>query len=248
MSLIKGICDPWILSIFCWVAIAICFSSRRALVYLLPVLFFAAFSGAVHFEWWHIGLLTPLLVCLFWITWPAPGEKTSLQESVGRIALVFIATVQILWSAYALKFDHYNAYSPDFAAAQYLRPLVAEGATIVVTYVSGPEGNASRSVGILPYFDHNIFANEADSFWWWSTRNQTEKQFMKILPTLPAVVVVEVRLNRADSTINLEDSKNQAFEPRRLLIHPYVLRSHARGLSIRGEELSPDLRALELVA
>ena len=207
MSLIKGICDPWILSVFCWVAISICFMSRRALVYLLPVLFFAAFSGAVHFEWWHIGLLMPLLVCLFWITWPAPEEKATIQESTGRVALIFIATVQILWAAYALEFDHYNAYSPDLAATQYLRPLVQEGATIVVTYMSGPEGNASRSVGILPYFDHNIFANEADSFWWWSTRNQTEKQFMKILPTLPTVVVVEVRLNRADSTINLEDSK-----------------------------------------
>ena len=130
-----------------------------------------------------------------------------MRETVGRVALVFVATAQILWSAYALEFDHYNAYSPDLAAAEFLQPFVRQGATIAVTFVSGPEGNASRAVGILPYFDHNIFANEADSFWWWSSRNQTERMFKMILPSHPAVVVVEVRSNRPNDPISLEDSK-----------------------------------------
>ena len=211
VSLIKGTCDPWILSVFCWVAISLCFLSRRRFFYLLPVLFLAAFSGAVHFEWWHVGLLMPLVSCLLWITWPAAADKASLREAVGRIALVIMATVQILWSAYAIEFDHYNAYSPDLAAAEFLRPLAQEGATIAVTYMSGPEGNASRSVGILPYFDHSIFANEPDSFWWWSSRNSTEKMFMEILPSHPSVIVVEVRSNRPNGSISLEDEKTDVL-------------------------------------
>ena len=63
-SLLWGTCEPTVLSIPFWIAIVAWFGARRKLFYLLPVLFFAAFSGLVLANWWHVGLLTPLLLCL----------------------------------------------------------------------------------------------------------------------------------------------------------------------------------------
>jgi hypothetical protein len=206
-SLLWGTCEPWILSIPYWIAIALWFNARGKLFYLLPVLLFAGFSGAVLANWWHVGLLAPLLICLAWITWPSQEEKVSRPETVGRIALAVMACMQILWSCYAIEFDHYNAYSPDLATAVYLRPLVRQGAGIAVTYSDDPDGRGYRAVGILPYFDHNIFINLPEPFWLWSSGNQTEKMFMQVLPAHPAVVVVEVRSRHPELPVDFDNPK-----------------------------------------
>jgi len=44
-------------------------------------------------------------------------------EMAGRIALVIMIATQILWSGYALFYDHYYAYSPDPAAAKFFKPI-----------------------------------------------------------------------------------------------------------------------------
>ena len=204
ISLLMGTCEPPILSIPFWIAIAVWFGARRKLFYLLPVLFFAIFSGLVLANWWHAGLLTPLLICLLWISWPAPSERISRSETLGRAALVVMTAGQILWAAYAIEYDHYNAYSPDLATAEFLRPLVEKGASIAVTYSDDPDGRGYRAVGILPYFDHNIFINMPEPFWSWSNRNPTEQMFMQVLPAHPAVVVVEVRSRHPELPVNLQ--------------------------------------------
>jgi hypothetical protein len=207
ISLVWGICQPWVLSVAFWIAIALCLRRRRSLIYLFPVLLFAAFCAAVHFAWWHVGLLVPLVICLMWITWPVAADSVSRPEVIGRIAMVGMAIVQILWSAYAIEFDHYHAYSPDLAAAEYLRPFVRQGVRIAVTCMGDPGCQAYNSVGILPYFDHNIYMNQPDSFWWWSTQNQTEEMFNKALPSHPDIVIVEVRTLHPEIPINLVDPK-----------------------------------------
>lgn len=206
VSLVWGIFSPWELSIVFWIAIAFQLGNRNSLFFLLPVLLFAAFSGAVHFEWWHIGLLVPLLICILWITWPDQRDHVNRIESIGRFAVLGMAAVQILWSAYALKFDHFNAYSPDLETAQFLRPIVLRGGKIALTCFDNPTAKGLdtasiyyRSVGLLPYFDHNIFINEPDSFWSWNPRNRTAILFNGVLPSKPAVVVVEMRTPSLDS-------------------------------------------------
>jgi hypothetical protein len=194
VSLVSGVCQPWPLSIPFWGAIAICLRARRGLLYLLPVLFFACLSGAVYANWWHVGLLIPLVICVLWITWPEPGSIISSYETIGRTAMLVMVATQILWSAYALAYDHSHAYSPDLAAAQFLRPFVGEGATIAVTYLDQPEGNqAYDSVGLQPYFDHDIFMNQPNSFWSWSASNPTEGRFVDALRSHPRIVVAEIR-------------------------------------------------------
>jgi hypothetical protein len=208
---------PWGLPIPFWIAMAVCFRSRHALLYMLPVLLVGLFCLVEYASMWHVGLLYPLVISLLWITWPAPGSEVSRRESTGRTALVLLATLQIFWSAYALRFDHFNAYSPDLAAADFLRPIVQQGGKIAVTYFDDPINPVSsatgvltyRSVGILPYFERNIFINQPDFFWSWSTRNPTAKNFYQALLSRPDVVVVEMRTPYPDSRIDPKDPKYQ---------------------------------------
>jgi hypothetical protein len=203
LSLVWPICPDWIGSLAFWLVIPFWFGSRRRLFYLIPVLLFAAFSAAIPFAWWHVGLLLPLLLTLLWLTWPAQQARISRADAIGGICLLAVAIPQILWSAYAIDFDHSNAYSPDLATARFLQPLVRQGAVIAVTSLDDPGCDACRSVGILPYFDHNIFVNQPDPFWSWSSSNPTEERFLQILPSHPTVVVVEARTSHPETPISL---------------------------------------------
>ncbi len=208
LSIVWGICEPWPLAIPFWIGIALCFRARRSLIALLPVLLFAAFSGAVHVNWWHAGLLVPLVICLAWITWPAPGTCTSKYESMGRGALVLLIAVQLLWSGYALVFDHFHAYSPDLATARFLQPYVQNGGAIAVTRLGDPpEDHDFWAQGILPYFDHNIYVNQADAFWWWSDRNRTEERFLELLPSHPHMVVAEMLAQYSGQPVDFSNPK-----------------------------------------
>jgi hypothetical protein len=121
-----------------------------------------------------------------------------------------MAATQILWSAFAIAYDHSNAYSPDLAASQFLRPFVREGATIALTYLDQPEENQASgagAVGILPYFDHNIFMNLPSSFWSWSANNPTEALFSVALRSRPRMVLVEIRQLHPGDPISLQHPK-----------------------------------------
>ena len=119
-----------------------------------------------------------------------------------------MAATQILWAAYAIEYDHYNAYSPDLATAEFLRPFVEQRASIAFTYSDDPDGRGYRVVGILPYFDRDIFINLPEPFWSWSNRKPTEQMFTEALPTYPAVVVVEVPrvIQNSRSTCRIQKS------------------------------------------
>lgn len=211
ISLFLGIWQPFLLSIFFWVAVVLCFAARRRLIFLLPVLFFVGFCVVVHCNFWHVGLLVPLIVTLFWITWPAPGVAIHRPENFGRVAMAILVVVQIAWSANAFWFDHYNAYSPDLETAQFLKPFVQQGARIAITYLNDPEGQAFRAVGILPYFDHNIFVNMPDFYWSWDNQNPTEDRFNAMLPSHPRIVLVETRSTRAVEPLNLNTPRYQSL-------------------------------------
>jgi hypothetical protein len=210
-ALLWGIWQPLQLSIFFWVAIVLCFIARRRLIYLLPVLFFVGFCTIAHCNFWHVGLLVPTIVTVFWITWPAPGTIIGHSEKAGRIAMTLLAVVQIAWSANAIWFDHYNAYSPDLETAQFLKPFVQQGARTAITHLNDQEGHAFRAVGILPYFDHNIFVNMPDSFWSWANQNPTEDRFNAMLPSHPKIVLVETRNTGPVEPLQLDAPRFQSI-------------------------------------
>jgi hypothetical protein len=201
------LCGPWGMELPFWIAIALLLRARGASRFLLPLLLFVVFSLAVHVAFWHAGLLFPFAICILWITWPVTDHPGARYESIGRIGLVAFSALQICWSAYALEFDHYNAYAPDQAAAEFLRPLVRAGASIAVSYVGDTGCQACGSVGLMPYFDRGLFINELDPFWSWSTHNPTEKLFQQMLPTHPDIVILEVAPIHPDRPIHLDDPK-----------------------------------------
>jgi len=210
-SLCWGMCEPWILSIPFWIAMAVWLGSRGKIAYLLPVAFFAVFSGAVYANWWHVGLLVPLLTCVLWITWPAQDAVAKHWETVGKAALALMVATQIVWSGYALWFDHVKAYSPDRAAAEFLRPYVDQGASIAATDLDDPVNYAFRAIGILPYFDHNILLNLPFAFWSWSDSNPSEPRYQAALPLHPRIVVVEIIYNGPEKPLTLDHPKYRAL-------------------------------------
>jgi hypothetical protein len=144
------------------------------------------------------------------VTWSAAEKAASELEAAGRIALAVLIATQILWSGYALFYDHFYAYSPDRAAAKFLSPFVQEGAAIAVTYVSSADDQRVRAypaVGILPYFDRNIFANTPYPFWWWSDQDPTEDRFNALLASHPRIVLVEETHRNPVANIDLDKPK-----------------------------------------
>ncbi len=192
-SLLWAVYQPMFLSLSFWAAMAICLRARHSLFYLLPVLLFALFSGAVYVNWWHVGLLIPLVICILWITWPPNRERSTPSELICQVALVLMICVQVLWSAHAIRYDHTKAYSPDLAASQFLRPFVKKGTKIAITYLDERRTRSFEGVGIQAYFDRNIYLNQRESFWWWSEDNQSEKMFNALLPSHPGIIVVVTR-------------------------------------------------------
>jgi hypothetical protein len=206
-SLTTAVCQPPLLSVPFWGVVALWFLAQRKFLYLLPVLLFAIFSGAVYFTWWHAGLLIPALICLLWINWPEPGAGAGEFGRSCRVALMVMTATQILWSGYALYHDRYFLYSPDRAAAGFLKPFVDQGDRIAVTYVKNlrvSNGKANTSVGIQPYFDRNIFVNTPYSFWWWSDRDPSQDRYEAVLPSHPEIVVVEDIENRSIQPIGFD--------------------------------------------
>jgi hypothetical protein len=207
-SIFMGICRPWILAVPFWIVIALWLSARKSLFYLIPVLLFAIFSGEVSVGWWHGGLLIPLLTSLLWITWPNQGALPSGRETAGRIVFAMLAGLQITWAIYAVEFDYRNPYASALATSQFLRPLIAQRKTIALTSLSDPYCDAYHAVGILPYFDENIFVNMPYPFWLWSDGNPTEKLFDQALLSRPSIIVVEGRSQATkDVSINMKDPK-----------------------------------------
>jgi hypothetical protein len=132
--------------------------------------------------------------------------------------------VQILWSGSAIYFDHYYAYSPDLAAAQFLKPYVNGGTEIAVTYLDKSPDHVAIAIGILPYFDRNIFVNQPFQFYWWSNKNPTNELFNAILPSHPSIILAEMQQARVGRPFDRFSQPVDLRQPRAELLIKYGYR------------------------
>ena len=95
-----------------------------------------------YLSFWHAGLLVPLLICLLWISWPTASPTRLPYETACRLALAAVAVVQILWSVNAIVYDHSHDYSGDRAAAEFLKPYVENGSTIITTFIDQDDNHS----------------------------------------------------------------------------------------------------------
>lgn len=205
-SLLAPIFQTWFLAAIFWIAIVIMFCARRRWHYLLPVVMFAVFCGVIPGNFWHYGLVVPLVVTLLWITWPEAGARVPRGEMVARAAVFCMAGAQIVWSGYAVYFDHYNAYSPDAATARFLRPYVEDGSAIAVTFVDETASHVANAVGILPYFDRNIYVNQLFPFYWWSTNTPADDLQSTLVALRSSIVIGETEVAGVETPVNLTES------------------------------------------
>jgi hypothetical protein len=153
------------------------------------VLFLVVLSHRYAF-FWHSGLMLPTVIALLWMTWPQVSfEKQPRYEQLPLVLLLLIAVIQITWAEFAFRFDHTHDYGSGTTTAAFLKPYVQSGARIVEI------GNDFLSIGVQPYYDKNVFMNQPEAYYWWSTKNQAKQRYLQLLPQKPEVVVVEWRFH-----------------------------------------------------
>jgi hypothetical protein len=187
-ELTEGLMQPFWLGCAFWALLTWKLFRARKLHYLIPAVFLVLLSHLYAF-FWHSGLMLPCIIAILWMTWPEQlcFRKFPLYEQLPLLMLLLIAAEQISWAEFAFRFDHEHAYGSGAATAAFLKPYVVSKARIVEI------GNDFLSVGVQPYFDHNIFLNQSDAYYWWSTRNLSKFHYRKLLAERPGIVIVEWR-------------------------------------------------------
>lgn len=195
-ELTEGLIQPFWLGCVFWVLLTWKLFWTRKLHYLIPAVFLVVLSHVYAF-FWHSGLMLPCVIALLWMTWPAqqvPFRKLPLYEQLPLLMLLLIAAEQISWAEFAFEFDHEHDYGSGAATAAFLKPYVMSNARIVEI------GNDFLSVGVQPYFDHNIFLNQPHAYYWWSTLNPSKLRYRELLAESPEIVVVEWRFRDFPTT------------------------------------------------
>jgi hypothetical protein len=180
---------PWYLGLATLLLLAWAIRGSVWARYSIPLLTLAAFSG-FFFQFWHLGLVLVTGVAICWILWPIPW-KSKTHRIAARLAVSLTIATQLLYTAYAVVYEHRNPYSPDLAASRYLAPFVAAHTPIAVGYVKNIKVRAFDSVGLRPYLNGPIFLNEPDPFWRWVETLHTRAAFQSALQEHPAIVLVE---------------------------------------------------------
>jgi hypothetical protein len=164
ISILSGaFLDYWIPSaIFLTILAAWFYSRRRLLLFLLPLGLIVGLYVKVHGIAHHHGTAFVAVVASLWIAWPSTGEQHDF-DLFHRRCLLGISLLLALWfgvnvwdTVGAIRLEQKTPYSGARDAADFLRPLIAEGKSL---YGYGFYMNA-----IQAYYPSNIFANQPSTF------------------------------------------------------------------------------------
>ncbi len=166
---------PW-LSLMIWGALMVWLARQQVLLlYTISLAGLLILLSRVC-KLWHEGMLFLLLVWVLWLAFDRYHDRTTGKEETfsDRIFRVFaqagmgiMLAVHVIWSVYACRFDLHHPYSGAPACAAYLKTHQLDTGGLFMVGFNG--------IGVLPYFDANIFSNYNQGkdfcFWWWSTDN-----------------------------------------------------------------------------
>ena len=163
-----------ILSLPIWGLILVYLARRQVLLLYVIGLTGLLILMSMVFKVWHEGVLFLFLVFVLWLAMdqtedhdnPEPWAERFLRISV-MVGVGLMFCVHIIWNVQASRFDLSASYSGSGECARYLKESgLAEQPLFMVGF---------NGIGVLPYFDRNIFVNHNSdvdfTFWWWSTRN-----------------------------------------------------------------------------
>src|SRR5579872_353891 len=141
----------------------------------------------------HQGLITIAFVAFLWAAWPDRGQADLVPRDARRlhqaaiVALLFVFGWHCEWSYIAIRSEWAGAYSGARDAAMFLQSVHADQV--------GCRGYTFWSIGVQPYFDHNIFANQGGSdaaashHFGFEAENHTQMIFPSELQEGPPIVV-----------------------------------------------------------
>jgi hypothetical protein len=156
---------------------------RRGMINLIPYLLIFLFSGLLHVDVHHTGLLWLAILGAVWMSWNDPlkaGAEKSWVDDAFPFTLFVVILVQMGWSAYAVASDVRKPYAGDKAAAAFIQDH-AQGKRV--------SGFDFGSIPLQPYFSRNIYFNQSTTFWPWSYRYDQSRDDAQVLGKHPDFVV-----------------------------------------------------------
>ena len=171
------------------------FARKRVLsTFALPTLLLLLLFVVKFHNVWHEGILWLVWLFALWQGFAASRETVSarLRPGAAETALIsgsisVVVAFHLFWSASTAVSDLRGPYSGSRAAAEFLKSRANSKISAV----------GFHAVGILPYFDDNIFDNyhgrRLPSFWDWSTRNDLRSKPEEVLADRPDYVVYGIK-------------------------------------------------------
>jgi hypothetical protein len=173
-----GLSNSWeVSSVFVAVLLIFLFSRRNLLDFLPYILLQLLFEYVVS-RAWHLGTVFVAIVGILWINWPREDEPHEpAWRGILTLALMVICVEQCFWTVHAIRNDMTGQYSGDEQAAAFLAGHI-DGKKVA--------GFSYHSVGVLPFFQKNIFYNQPkDAFWYWSRKVLVDERALDALKEHP---------------------------------------------------------------
>ena len=213
-----GLSNFWPASLAIWCIVAAYLFFRKSILDIAPLILLQLLFEFVAARPWHLGMAFLGFIAVLWIDWPREGDRSEpAWRAILSAALLAVAAEQCFWTARAIRTDVTGRYSGDKDAAAFLAPRIA-GKTVA--------GFQYYSVGILPYFPSNIYANQPkQAFWFWTKYVHVDDRVMETVQSHPDYIVVGFAVRAPDATggSGAPTGDPQTFQPR---IEREILATH----------------------
>jgi hypothetical protein len=204
----KGLSNSWIVSVLFAGAVLLYLGFTKNLFDFLPYVLLQILFTYVAGHAWHLGNIFVALVGILWIDWPlAEQAKDTVWRRILTLALLAIVIEQCFWSVRAIRADTIGKYSGDKEAAEFLASHMA-GKTVA--------GFGYHCIGVLPYFNSNIFENQSKkAFWHWKSEDYVDDRVKQVVATHPDYIDVgfAVKPRILESSALKDPNRIETFRP-----------------------------------